>query len=115
MAEKLGGGCGNWGHRRRGCRKKVYDDKGKSKGATVSSAGAEGPSVGAITDEDWRMGLKPYGWAFAVLAEFVACSAGTLDKGFSSSATLAQTSICACTTSQTTSHSNPLGYPHEHP
>ena len=47
------------------------------------------------------MGLKPDGWAYAVLLELVACGAGTPEKGFSSSATLAQTSICARATSQT--------------
>ncbi len=71
------GYCGKWGHRRADCRKKIYDDKGKGKGASAASAAAEGPSVGAVTYEDWNMEPKPDSWAFAVQVEFVACSAGT--------------------------------------
>jgi hypothetical protein len=60
-------------------------------------------SVCGVTYEDWNMEQKPDSWAFAVQVEFVACSAGAPPgKGFSSSATLAQTSICARLTSKIT-------------
>ena len=61
--------CGKWGHKRAGCRKKIYDDKGKGRGASTASAAAEGPSVGAVTYEDWNMERKPESWAVGVQVE----------------------------------------------
>ncbi len=52
------GYCGKWGHKRADCRRKTYDEKGKGKGASAASAAADGPSVGAVTYEDWNMEPK---------------------------------------------------------
>ena len=70
------GYCGKWGHTKSDCRKKTYDDKGKGKGASAASAAAGGHSAGAVIFDDWNMEQKPDSWAFAVQAEFVACSGG---------------------------------------
>jgi hypothetical protein len=78
--EKLDGECGycgKWGHTRHDCRKKTDDEKGKGKGASAASVGAEGTSVCSAMYEDWNMEQKHDSWAFAVQVEFVACSAGT--------------------------------------
>ena len=71
------------------------------RGASAASIGADGARAGAVAHEEWNMEQKPDSWAFAVQVEFVACSAGAQEKGFSSSATLARMSICAQSTSQT--------------
>ena len=71
------GYCGKWGHKRQDCRKKTYDEKGKGKGASAASVGAEGPSVGAVTYEDWSMKQKRDSRALAVQVECAAVSART--------------------------------------